>query len=94
MNSSQRLAMRLLMVGFDGTILPKHVERWIDQGLGGGILFRRNIESLEQLIDLNGAIVTGQGEWLSQPCEPADCFLKVFWRPYLGKENQPRCFRK
>ena len=57
MNSSQRLAMRLLMVGFDGTTLPKPVERWIDKGLGGVILFRRNIESLEQLIELNGAIL-------------------------------------
>ena len=57
MNSSQRLAMRLLMVGFDGTTLPRHVGRWIDKGLGGVILFRRNIESLEQLVELNGAIL-------------------------------------
>lgn len=57
MNSSQRLAMRLLMVGFDGTTLPKHVEQWIDNGLGGVVLFRRNIETLEQLITLNGSIL-------------------------------------
>ena len=48
MNASHRLAMRLLMVGFDGLELPGHVGRWIDDGLGGVILFRRNIESLEQ----------------------------------------------
>jgi len=57
MNASQRLAMRLLMVGFDGTTLPNYIGQWIDQGLGGIILFRRNIESLEQLIELNGSIL-------------------------------------
>ena len=57
MNSSQRLAMRLLMVGFDGVTLPDHVGRWIDDGLGGVILFRRNIVDLEQLIALNGSIL-------------------------------------
>ena len=49
--------MRLLMVGFDGLTLPNHVATWIDQGLGGVILFRRNIETLEQLIALNGSIL-------------------------------------
>jgi beta-N-acetylhexosaminidase len=57
MNASHRLAMRLLMIGFDGLELPAHVGRWIDRGLGGVILFRRNIESLEQLIALNGEIL-------------------------------------
>jgi beta-N-acetylhexosaminidase len=57
MNASHRLAMRLLMVGFDGLELPGHVGRWIDDGLGGVILFRRNIESLEQLVALNGEIL-------------------------------------
>jgi beta-N-acetylhexosaminidase len=57
MNASSRLAMRLLMVGFDGTTLPNHVAKWIDQGLGGVILFRRNITNLAQLISLNGEIL-------------------------------------
>ena len=52
--------MRTLMIGFDGTSLPEHVGSWIDQGLGGVILFRRNIESLEQLIALNGEILGRQ----------------------------------
>ena len=60
MNSSRQLAMRTLMIGFDGTSLPEHVGSWIDQGLGGVILFRRNIESLEQLIALNGEILGRQ----------------------------------
>ena len=57
MTPSQKTAMRLLMVGFDGLTLPNHVATWIDQGLGGVILFRRNIETLEQLIALNGSIL-------------------------------------
>ncbi len=57
MNASHRMAMRLLMIGFDGLQLPAHVARWIDAGLGGVILFRRNIESLEQLLALNGEIL-------------------------------------
>jgi beta-N-acetylhexosaminidase len=57
----RRMAHRLLMIGFDGTTLPDYVGERIDDGLGGVILFGRNIETLDQLIALNGAIL-GRGK--------------------------------
>jgi beta-N-acetylhexosaminidase len=55
------MAHRLLMIGFDGHTLPTYVADLVDAGLGGTILFRRNIESLEQLIALNSEIL-GRGK--------------------------------
>lgn len=51
-------ASELFILGFDGQSLPKTVIHLITQkSLGGLILFRRNIESLEQVIRLNAEIL-------------------------------------
>lgn len=48
---------QLFMIGFDGTTVPAETQslfRW--NKAGGAILFRRNIESLEQVVALNAAL--------------------------------------
>lgn len=55
MPSAARLPLgQLFVVGFEGTSVP---ERWrqllVDENLGGVILFKRNIEGLEQVVALN-----------------------------------------
>lgn len=48
---------QLFMIGFDGTTVPAETQslfRW--NKAGGAILFRRNIESLEQVVELNAAL--------------------------------------
>ena len=42
----------LFCVGFDGLTVPDTLERLLAQGLGGVILFKRNLESLEQICRL------------------------------------------
>ncbi len=46
---------QLMMVGFEGTTLPDHIQRWLETGrIGGVYLFARNIESpaqVKKLID-------------------------------------------
>jgi beta-N-acetylhexosaminidase len=46
----------LFCVGFDGTAAPDHVRSALAAGLGGVILFRRNVQSPEQLCALTGAL--------------------------------------
>jgi beta-N-acetylhexosaminidase len=46
----------LFCVGFDGTTAPDYVRSALAAGLGGVILFRRNVESPEQLCALTGAL--------------------------------------
>jgi beta-N-acetylhexosaminidase len=46
----------LFCLGFDGTAAPEHARSLLAAGLGGVILFRRNVESLEQLCELTGAL--------------------------------------
>jgi beta-N-acetylhexosaminidase len=47
----------LFSIGFDGTALPPRAhELFVDHGIGGAILFRRNIESLEQVVALNTSL--------------------------------------
>lgn len=54
----KRIASELFVVGFDGLSLPKKVSTFIsEQNLGGLILFKRNIESLEQVVRLNTEII-------------------------------------
>ncbi len=43
---------QLLVVGFDGKSVNEHLLGWLDRGVGGVILFRRNIESPEQILKL------------------------------------------
>lgn len=50
-------AGQLLIGGFHGHVLPSEVHDALHEGrLGGVVLFRRNIESLTQLVDLNASI--------------------------------------
>lgn len=59
-------AGQMLLVGFDGLTLPSHVASALRDGqIGGTILFRRNIDTIEQVADLTGAIQDAVGE--SQP---------------------------
>src|SRR5690606_26691710 len=52
-------AGQVLIGGFDGTTLPGDVEDALSAGrLGGTILFRRNITSLEQVAALNADIAS------------------------------------
>ena len=46
----------LFCVGFDGNAVPDHVRSGLAAGLGGVILFRRNVECPEQLCALTGAL--------------------------------------
>lgn len=49
---------QLFVVGFDGTSLPKAAEDLFTKyNAGGAILFKRNIESLEQVCALNAQII-------------------------------------
>src|SRR3990167_8175101 len=54
----KKLIGSLCVFGFEGTRMPKHIESFIqDWNLGGVILFKRNIESLEQLAALNQSLL-------------------------------------
>lgn len=53
------LASELVIFGFDGLSLDSSLRRFLaNTPLGGLILFKRNIESLEQLVALNAEITT------------------------------------
>jgi len=56
MTSVEGLALRCLLPGFEGTIAPGWVRRRVAQGLGGVVLFGRNVESDEQVRALNAAL--------------------------------------
>src|SRR3954471_20605092 len=43
-----RMAAGLFGVGFDGLVVSSEIQTLIDKGIGGVILFKRNIESPEQ----------------------------------------------
>lgn len=47
-----RDVLRLLCFGFDGTVLPDYLRDLLGQGLGGVILFKRNLRDLEQICAL------------------------------------------
>jgi beta-N-acetylhexosaminidase len=50
MSELERTAGNVIVCGFDGVALPKRVERWIARDtVAGLILFKRNIESVEQV---------------------------------------------
>ena len=46
----------LFCLGFDGTAAPDYVRSLLAAGLGGVILFRRNVKSLEQFCELTGTL--------------------------------------
>ncbi len=41
---ARRLALELFIVGYEGTTLPAQYAEWLREGLGGVILFKRNLE--------------------------------------------------
>ena len=54
--SVERLAAACLLPGFEGVVVPEWLRRWIDDGLGGVVLFSHNVESPEQLAALTGGL--------------------------------------
>ena len=54
--SVERLAAACLLPGFEGVVVPVWLRRWIDDGLGGVVLFSHNVESPEQLAALTGGL--------------------------------------
>lgn len=61
-NLKRRIGQRVL-IGFDGPRVPQEIARLDEEwGLGGFILFRRNLQSLDQIMDLNEELWSlGQG---------------------------------
>jgi beta-N-acetylhexosaminidase len=51
-----RAAATCLLAGFDGTTTPGWVLRWVERGLGGVVLFARNIDDREQVASLTRAL--------------------------------------
>ena len=64
-NDLTRNAGQMLVVGFDGTSLPRSVASALSDGhIGGTILFARNIIEPEQVADLNHQIYKAAGDGL------------------------------
>ena len=55
-DSLERLASGCILAGFAGTTTPPWLERALDDGLGGVVLFARNVEGPEQLRRLTESI--------------------------------------
>src|SRR3984893_12656225 len=62
--SLQRLADRCLLPGFVGTVAPGWIRRRAAAGLGGVVLYGRNVESPEQLAALTGSLHAERPELL------------------------------
>jgi beta-N-acetylhexosaminidase len=60
----ERLADRCLFPGFVGTVAPDWVRRLASEGLGGVVLYARNIESAEQLVALTASLHSERPELL------------------------------
>ncbi len=56
MDTLQRQLARLFCVGFDGLVIPDHLRPWLDAGVGGVILFARNLRDVEQICRLTGEL--------------------------------------
>ena len=56
MSTIERLALRCLLPGFVGTAAPDWVLRSAAEGLGGVVLYARNVQSREQLAKLTSAL--------------------------------------
>ena len=59
----ERLALACVLPGFEGPVAPEWVRRRLSEGLGGVVLFGRNVESPEQLRAL-AASLRAEGEIL------------------------------
>jgi beta-N-acetylhexosaminidase len=55
----RRLVLPLFCFGFDGPTLPDVLRPWLVDGLGGVILFRRNLQDLEQICRLTTDLHAG-----------------------------------
>ena len=64
MTTLERLALRCVFPGFEGTRAPEWVLRRAKDGLGGVVLFARNMESPEQLAILNAQLHEARPELL------------------------------
>jgi beta-N-acetylhexosaminidase len=56
MTSIERLALRCLLPGFVGTVPPDWVKRRAAAGLGGVVLYGRNVEDPDQVATLNAGL--------------------------------------
>ena len=56
MSSAQELALRCIFPGFEGPRAPEWVLRAADRGLGGVVLFARNVEDPEQVRSVTDAL--------------------------------------
>jgi beta-N-acetylhexosaminidase len=45
-----------LFPGFEGTTVPDWLRRWLEEGLGGVVLFARNVDDPEQLAELTASL--------------------------------------
>jgi beta-N-acetylhexosaminidase len=52
----ERLAAGTLLAGFAGPTVPEWLRGWLELGLGGVVLFARNVESPEQVAELTAAL--------------------------------------
>lgn len=55
-DTPERLAARMLCVGFEGHTLPESARSLFEGGVGFAVLFARNVESPRQLAELNASI--------------------------------------
>ncbi|MFA5029011.1 MAG: glycoside hydrolase family 3 N-terminal domain-containing protein, partial [Candidatus Methylomirabilota bacterium] len=53
--------LRLFCLGFDGLAPPPRIIEWLHGGLGGTILFRRNLADLDQIRRLTAALADAAG---------------------------------
>ncbi len=56
MDDLERLALGCLLPGFDGTVAPEWVRRRIADGLGGVVLYARNVRTPEQVASLTAQL--------------------------------------
>ena len=56
MTSSDSLALRCVLPGFEGVVVPDWLRRRAARGLGGAVLFARNVEDAEQLRSVTDAL--------------------------------------
>jgi beta-N-acetylhexosaminidase len=52
----ERLAAACLLPGFEGLTLSDELRRWLERGLGGVVLFARNVRDREQVAALTAAL--------------------------------------
>jgi beta-N-acetylhexosaminidase len=52
----ERLAAGCLLAGFAGPTVPERLTGWLESGLGGVVLFARNVESPDQVAELTAGL--------------------------------------